>query len=90
MRYAGKTFWIGAAERATKTAAQTLLSLVTVGQAITDIHWPGALAITATAVLASLLTSIADPDRADAAIASLGDGRMMQVDVEKSGKGEHH
>ena len=90
MIYTRKSFWRGAAERAIKTGAQVLASLITVGQAITDIHWPGALAITATAVLASLLTSIADHDRADAAIASLGDGRMMQVDVEKSGQGEHH
>lgn len=70
MSYTRKSFWRGAAERAIKTGAQTLLSLVTVGQAVTDMDWPGALAITATAVLASLLTSIADPDRADTAVAT--------------------
>ena len=65
MRYTHKTFWIGAAERAIKTGAQVLASLITVGQAITDIDWPGVLAITATAVIGSLITSVADPAHAD-------------------------
>ena len=67
MSYTRKTFWTGAGERALKTSAQTLLSLMTIGQAITAIDWAGALAITATAAAASLLTSIADPARTDTA-----------------------
>ena len=67
MSYTRKTFWTGAGERALKTSAQTLLSLMTIGQAITAIDWASALAITATAAAASLLTSIADPTRTDTA-----------------------
>lgn len=70
MPYRSRTFWAGAAERALKTAAQTLAALITTSVAITAIDWPEVLAITATATLASLLTSIADPTRADTAIAT--------------------
>ena len=80
MRYTTKTFWAGAAERAAKTAAQALLSLITIGQAITAIDWPDALAITAGAALASVLTAIADPDRTDIAISTA---------VETIRKGQH-
>ena len=73
MRYTRKTFWTGAAERTVKTGAQALLSLVTIGQAVTAIDWPDALAITAGAALASLLTSIADPDRTDISISTAVD-----------------
>ena len=82
MRYTTRTFWAGAAERALKTAAQTLLSLLTIGQAITAIDWAGALAITATAAAASVLTSIADPDHADIAISTaVGTIREGQHDL---------
>lgn len=70
MYFTTKTFIKGAAERAVKTGSQTLLALVTTGAAITSIDWPDALAITATAALASILTSLADPDRTDTAIAT--------------------
>ena len=73
MRYTRKTFWAGAAERTVKTGAQALLSLMTVGQAITAIDWPDALAITAAAMLASILTSLADPDRTDVSISTAVD-----------------
>ena len=75
MRYTTRTFWAGAAERALKTAAQTLLSLLTIGQAITAIDWPGALSIAAGAALASVLTAIADPDRTDTSIVTAVPGR---------------
>lgn len=90
MRYTRKTFWAGAAERALKTGAQSLLSLMTIGQAITAIDWAQALAITATAVVASLLTSLADPDHADTAVATLGKHRVVQIDTPPTGKGKHH
>ena len=78
MRYTRKTFWAGAAERTVKTGAQALLSLMAVGQAITAIDWPDALAITAAAMLASILTSLADPDRTDTSIATAVPGRHDQ------------
>lgn len=90
MTYTRKTFWIGATERALKTGAQSLLSLMTIGQAITTINWPEALAITATAMAYSLLTSIADPDRTDTAVATLDKNYVVQVDPQPTGKGKHH
>ncbi|QWW20120.1 hypothetical protein I6B53_03215 [Schaalia sp. 19OD2882] len=59
--YTTTTFWVGAGERAIKTAAQTMLALVTVGTAVTALDWTSIAAITATATIASVLTSIADP-----------------------------
>ena len=70
MYFTTKTFVKGAVERAVKTFAQALLALVTTGMAITALDWPEALAIAATSALASVLTSLADPDRADTAIAT--------------------
>ena len=70
MYFTRKTFVKGMVERAVKTGSQTLLALVTTGAAITAINWGDSLAITATAALASLLTSLADPDRTDTAIAT--------------------
>lgn len=65
--YTSRTFWTGVAERAIKTAAQTLLSVLTVGATIWSMDWVQALGIAAGAVVLSILTSIADPDRADTA-----------------------
>ncbi len=45
--------------RAIKTAAQVMLSMITVGMAITDINWGQILAIAATSAAYSLLTSVA-------------------------------
>jgi hypothetical protein len=68
--YMSASFWAGVCERCIKTAAQTALALVTVGTAITDLDARSILAVTATAVLASLLTSLADPHRTDTATAT--------------------
>ena len=68
MSYTRKSFWRGAAERAIKTGAEALLSLMTVGTAVTAIDWPEAGAIAAGAMVYSLLVSVADPDRADTAV----------------------
>ena len=68
--YASTSFWLGVLERCFKTAAQTALALVTVGTAVTDLDVKSILAVTATAVLASLLTSLADPARTDTATAT--------------------
>jgi hypothetical protein len=57
-----RKFWQGAAERAIKTAAQSLAAVFVVGVPILGIDVVTALAIAATAVVASLLTSIGNAD----------------------------
>lgn len=44
--------------RAVKTMAQTALTMLTVGQAIFDINWANVLAVSATAGIISILTSV--------------------------------
>ena len=65
MYFTKTSFWTGAIERAVKTFAQTLAAALTAGVAITEIDWQGGLAIAGTATVLSLLTSLADPTRAD-------------------------
>jgi hypothetical protein len=57
-----KAFWKGAAERAIKTAAQSLAGVFVAGVAILDIDVSAGLQIAATITLASLLTSIGNAD----------------------------
>lgn len=45
--------------RAGKTAAQTALSMLTVGQAVLDVNWVNVLSVSAVAAVISILTSIA-------------------------------
>lgn len=68
--YARASFWSGLIDRAVKTFAQSLLAAITVGVGVLELDWKGALGIAATAVLASVLTSFADPKEADKAIAT--------------------
>ncbi|MCK2200469.1 holin [Corynebacterium callunae] len=56
---ASKTFFYDLAERAIKTAAQALLAVFVAGVTIMSVDWVDALAITGTAALVSILTSIA-------------------------------
>lgn len=52
--------WLRAASvRAIKTMAQTAVSLITVGNLITDLDWVSIISISATAWVVSILTSIA-------------------------------
>ena len=52
--------WMKAAGiRAAKTAVQTALSMLTVGQAVTDVNWVNVASISAVAAIYSLLTSAA-------------------------------
>ena len=44
--------------RALKTAAQTALSMITVGQAVMDVNWVNVLSVSAVAALTSVFTSI--------------------------------
>lgn len=45
--------------RAVKTFAQTAVSLITVGQMVTELEWLEILGISATSAIVSMLTSIA-------------------------------
>lgn len=52
--------WLKAAGvRAIKTMAQTAVSLITVGNLVTDMDWVAIASISLTAGIASILTSIA-------------------------------
>lgn len=52
--------WIKAAGiRAVKTMAQTAVSLITVGNLITELDWDSIIGISATAGVVSMLTSVA-------------------------------
>ena len=52
--------WVKAAGiRAIKTMAQSALSLITVGNMLTEMNWISILSISATAGIVSVLTSIA-------------------------------
>lgn len=54
-----KLFWIAAGERAVKTFAQSLVALFVAGVTVLTIDWQQALAVSATAAVVSVLTSIA-------------------------------
>ncbi len=52
--------WMKAAGiRAVKTFAQTAVSLITVGNMVTELDWGSIIGISATAAIVSVLTSIA-------------------------------
>lgn len=57
----GKTKkWVKAAGiRAAKTMAQTAVSLITVGNAVTDMDWVAIVGVSVTAGIVSVLTSVA-------------------------------
>lgn len=54
-----RMFWIAVGERAVKTFAQSLVALFIAGVTILTIDWQQALAVSGTAALVSVLTSIA-------------------------------
>lgn len=45
--------------RALKTAAQTAVSMITVGAMVTDVNWLSVASVSLTAAIVSVLTSIA-------------------------------
>lgn len=60
MTYASKAFWTATFERAIKTAAQSLITLIgTEAVGILDLDWGQILSVTATMTLLSVLTSVA-------------------------------
>ena len=73
-KYTKKSFWDGVAERGTKTAAQTVLSVLTTGTVVWGLDWKQAVGLAATAVVVSVLTSLADPDRTDTSVATGTEG----------------
>lgn len=60
-------FWQDAAERALKTAAQSVLAVFVAGVTILSVDWVDTLAIGATAALVSVLTSVASAGRSESA-----------------------
>jgi transcription antitermination factor NusG len=54
-----KEFFKAAGIRSLKTICQTMLSLITVGQAMTDINWLGIFSVSLVSGIVSLLTSVA-------------------------------
>lgn len=54
-----KKWFKAAGVRALKTVAQTMVSMVTVGQAFMEVNWINVLSVSAVAGLISLLTSVA-------------------------------
>lgn len=69
-RFSSPTWWAGAAERALKTAAQAALAAVGAAATLQAVPWQTVASTAALAAVLSLLTSVADPDRADTAIAT--------------------
>jgi len=65
--YASKNFWLGVAERSVKTFAQALLAGLVVGQTLAATDWATLVSVATVAALASVLTSLADPQAADVA-----------------------
>lgn len=72
-------FWKDAAERAIKTGVQSLIATFGVGTTVLEMDWGAALAVSGTATLLSVLTSIVSEPVGDREQASL---------VENTGK--HH
>ena len=54
-----KLFWVAAGERAVKTFAQALVAVFAAGVTILDVDWQQALAVSVTAAVVSVLTSVA-------------------------------
>lgn len=54
-----KKWFKAALIRASKTVAQTAVSMLTVGQAVLDVNWINVLSVSAVAGVVSILTSIA-------------------------------
>lgn len=59
MKYDFKEWAKAAGIRAIKTVAQTALSMVTIGQAFTEVYWLHVISVSGVAGIISILTSIA-------------------------------
>lgn len=67
-KYGFKNWLKAAGVRAIKTMAQTAVSLITVGAAVSEIEWAYVGSVSAVAGILSLLTSVAGLPELDAAI----------------------
>ncbi|MDO4610945.1 holin [Corynebacterium sp.] len=67
-------FWRDVAERALKTFAQALVATLAVGVPIYDVGWVESLGVAATAMVVSVLTSIASSGVGEDGSASLLSG----------------
>lgn len=65
-------FWAATATRTVRTGAQVLLGFVVVDVAVWDIDWAQAGGVTVTAMLASILMSIAGPAGPDKETGDVG------------------
>lgn len=68
--YASKSFWLGVRERAIKTAAQTAVAGIGTGALVQEVSWGVIVSTVGLAVILSVLTALADPDRTDLAVAT--------------------
>ena len=59
MKYDIKEWSKAAGIRALKTFAQSALSMITIGQAFTEVYWLHVLSVSGVAAIISILTSIA-------------------------------
>ena len=75
-------FWKAAAERAIKTFAQSLVALFIAGVTILWSDWVQALAVSGTAALVSVLTSIASSRLGPFDGPSLTDEALVEPDFE--------
>lgn len=75
-------FWKAAAERAIKTFAQSLVALFIAGVTILSIDWVQALAVSGTAALVSVLTSVASSRLGPFDGPSLTDEALVEPDFE--------
>lgn len=57
-KLASKEWWIDVAERAVSTAAETALTMITVGQAFVDVNWAFVASASGVAALVSVLKNL--------------------------------
>lgn len=67
--YTRKTFWMGVAERATKTFAQAAVAAIGTAALLSEVNWTMVGSTAALAALLSVLTALGDPKATDVAVA---------------------
>lgn len=75
-----RLYWTAVVERAAKTFAQSLVALFVAGSTILTIDWQQALAVSGTAALVSVLTSIASTNLGPFSGPSLVDEAIVEPD----------
>lgn len=67
--YTRKTFWLGVAERATKTFAQAAVAAIGTAALLSEVNWTMVGSTAVLAALLSVLTALGDPKATDVAVA---------------------